>query len=282
METTRSHLLIDGPLVTVPVKLTRALGSLSKAAVLQQVSWKLQAAGEDYDDGYRWVPLLSADLADLTGLSESTVRRLVVDLEKLGVLVSEQPETFNRRKWYRIDHAAVDALVDPESVGTGQPTDLRASRTRAAEGPESGPSQPRNLRGSSSTDLETTPPEELPLLDDRDVPRDTTRAETIAGRSRAGRALRQTGRARKPDPVWDALVEVFPVATSSENSFVGKIVRELKAMDPVPEPAEIVRRATWVRETFDNASVAAVTKHWTRAGQELARRPRRLDLSKVQ
>lgn len=145
------------------------------------------------------------------------------------------------------------------------------SRTGAATPQGRGDRGPRG-RGSNESQIEReNPSESLALLvDDETAKRGTSGTESPQRKPRTR------------DPIWDALVAIFPAETPSEQSFTGKIVRELKQMDPVPESDDVRRRAEWVRDRFENASVAAVTKHWTAAGKALDNpRNRRLDLSKV-
>ncbi len=97
--------LFDERVVAVQPSLVRAVGSVTAAAVLQQVHYHAQA-GHVQEDG--WVARTYADLGREIGLTEEQARRAVGKLESLGLMESCQPEGHVRRKWYRI---AYDSAV---------------------------------------------------------------------------------------------------------------------------------------------------------------------------
>lgn len=71
-----------------------------------------------------------------------------------------------------------------------------------------------------------------------------------------------------PNPVWDALCEVFGLkpVTEAERKRVGRIVRDLKAKEARPE--EITQRLARYRQEWPNAAATpeALLKHWDAFG----------------
>lgn len=113
----RSRLLIDERVIAVQPSLVRALG-LTKAVVLQQIHWHLEAGGHGklHADGEEWFPVTQDVLADEIGLTRPIVRQAIDALEAAGIVLACQPEGHrSRRKWYRIDHSHVlfVQVIDP-------------------------------------------------------------------------------------------------------------------------------------------------------------------------
>lgn len=146
--------LLDERVVAVQPSLVRAFG-MNCAVVLQQVHWHIRAGDTRHHDGHEWVRMPYAMIEDETGLTEKMIRTAVGKLEDpdgVAVLVSCQPESWDRTKWYRIDH---------DNVG------LRPVRPSAREG---GSNRPQGRvttarRGAS------------PLSDDEDPSRSTRQAQ---------------------------------------------------------------------------------------------------------
>ncbi|TCJ88035.1 UNVERIFIED_ORG: DnaD/phage-associated family protein [Anoxybacillus amylolyticus] len=100
-----SNLLFDDqPLVILP-QLALAIG-LNESIVVQQLHYWLKKS-ENVHDGYKWVYNTYADWQrQFPFWSESTIRRIILKLEKMGIIVAAN---FNRSKidktkWYRIDY----------------------------------------------------------------------------------------------------------------------------------------------------------------------------------
>ncbi|AMX82488.1 DNA replication protein DnaD [Geobacillus subterraneus] len=97
-------LLDDEPLIILP-QLAVAIG-LNESIIVQQLHYWLEKS-ENIRDGYKWVYNTYADWQEQFPFwSESTIRRIITKLEKLGIIVSAN---FNRSKvdktkWYRIDY----------------------------------------------------------------------------------------------------------------------------------------------------------------------------------
>lgn len=87
---------------------------------------------------------------------------------------------------------------------------------------------------------------------------------------------------RKPDPIWDVVVELFfPSGVSvSDGKRIGKIVRDLKSKSATSEQiGDRFNRATteWKGRRF---GPEALTKHWDQLDVPRMAEPNRLDLSK--
>lgn len=128
--------LFDERVVAVQPSLVRAVGSVSTAAVLQQIHYHAQAG---HTKGEGWVVRTYAELGQEIGLSCEQIRRAVGKLEEMGVVESCQPEGHVRRKWYRIVHGA-PALSE---TSNRQNRRLEAAKSPDAIG---------RIDGSSSTD----------------------------------------------------------------------------------------------------------------------------------
>ena len=106
--------LLDERVVVAQPSLIRAVG-LYVAVVVQQVHYHVVYGHDVVErDGEQWWPVTIASFADELGLTFDQMRRGLEAAERAGVLISCQPEKrTSRRKWYRVDRAAVDALVCP-------------------------------------------------------------------------------------------------------------------------------------------------------------------------
>ena len=115
-----SKLLInESPLQVLP-SLAELIG-LNEAIVLQQIHYwirEAEKAGRNYYDGWYWVyNSVRGWHEQLPFWSANTVQRIFATLESKGVLVSGNynQTTFDRTKWYRIDHAKLDSLLEARS-----------------------------------------------------------------------------------------------------------------------------------------------------------------------
>lgn len=95
-------LLASGYFVQVHPEVVRKLKSANQALCLQKLSYWLERATNEYD-GYVWVFNTYEEWAEDLGLSASQVERAMITLEEMGLVITVQPEGFDRRKWYRID-----------------------------------------------------------------------------------------------------------------------------------------------------------------------------------
>ncbi|WKA46925.1 DnaD domain protein [Geobacillus zalihae] len=115
-----SNLLFDDqPLVILP-QLALAIG-LNESIVVQQLHYWLKKS-ENVHDGYKWVYNTYADWQrQFPFWSESTVRRTITKLEKMGIIVAAN---FNRSKidktkWYRIDYDKLAEITKEMSEMSG-------------------------------------------------------------------------------------------------------------------------------------------------------------------
>lgn len=129
-----SGLLFDERIVAVQPSLVRLVGSVTAAAVVQQIHYHAQA-GHTEADG--WVVRTYEALGNELGLDERKVGRAVVKLEQAGILETCQPEGHIRRKWYRIRY-------DCEAL-----SDSSKHRFRSLQQPKS--ALPTTENGSSSS-----------------------------------------------------------------------------------------------------------------------------------
>lgn len=108
-------LLDDQPLVILP-QLAVAIG-LNESIVVQQLHYWLEKS-ENVHDGYKWIYNTYEDWREQFPFwSESTIRRIITKLEKIGIIVAAN---FNRSKidktkWYRIDYDKLAELTTPSN-----------------------------------------------------------------------------------------------------------------------------------------------------------------------
>lgn len=143
-----SALLLDEPCLVIQPVLVRALGHLVDAAVLQQLHYWMQRA-QSRHEGFTWVWKTYEEWGEEIGVSTKQVRSAIERLETRGVVVSCQPESWNRRKWYRIDYTNDVLYGDSPSAHTGSsisPTGQFQAPTQAV---------PSALQGASNTETTT-------------------------------------------------------------------------------------------------------------------------------
>ncbi|MEM6260473.1 MAG: hypothetical protein AAGI37_19535 [Planctomycetota bacterium] len=78
---------------------------------------------------------------------------------------------------------------------------------------------------------------------------------------------------RKRDPLFDAVAECEGIKTgtripASTAKRIGAVVAELRAKDA--DAVDVPERWAWVQQTFDNATIQALAKHWTTSGTRTA------------
>lgn len=123
-----ASLLLNERFVAVFPSLVRALGGIADAAVLQEIHFQLQTGGKE-KDGQRWVPATLNDLSQAVGLSPDAINRTAKRLRDKGVLVTANPEAFQRRTWWRIDYDALNHLAEPQN-GTSESAKSQVAKTR--------------------------------------------------------------------------------------------------------------------------------------------------------
>jgi len=133
----KKNILIDEyPLLVLPA-LAAAIG-LNEAIALQQLHYWLESPkGGVLIDGERWVYNTYPDWKkdNFPFWSEHTIQRVFQNLEDMGLVVSMQKAEYDRKKYYRIDYAKLDASIMPSwndgtsQVGTIEDANLDASLT---------------------------------------------------------------------------------------------------------------------------------------------------------
>ncbi|WP_025950442.1 DnaD domain-containing protein [Geobacillus thermocatenulatus] len=125
-------LLDDQPLVILP-QLAVAIG-LNESIVVQQLHYWLEKS-ENVHDGYKWIYNTYEDWREQFPFwSESTIRRIITKLEKIGIIVSAN---FNRSridktKWYRIDYdklAEFTSNQDEQTTGQNDVSTVQNEQT---------------------------------------------------------------------------------------------------------------------------------------------------------
>ncbi|GCD83698.1 hypothetical protein PTHTG4_27620 [Parageobacillus thermoglucosidasius] len=104
-------LLDDEPLVILP-SLAVAIG-LNESIVVQQLHYWLEKS-EHVHDGYKWVYNTYEDWREQFPFwSESTIRRIITKLEKIGIIVAANlnRSKIDKTKWYRIDYEKLAELT---------------------------------------------------------------------------------------------------------------------------------------------------------------------------
>ena len=241
--------LLNERVVTAQPSLIRLLG-LTKAVVLQQLHWHLAAAGHGIEhDGEMWYPVTCTVLAAEMGLAPDAVRRALVALEADELVLSCQPEHYQRRKWYRVN--AENVLLCPiRRFAASEDADLPVGSRESADSPT------KPLRQEKAE-------EQAPLRQEK-------RLEKRAGgeSSKPPRARSEAQKAR--DGIWDALAGFFdPPQTTSERSLWGKVVSELVAVEATP-PAVIGACVELRKRDWKDPTPRAVVSHWA----SLTARPR--------
>jgi len=119
-------LIEDFPLQIIP-RLAVAIG-LNEALFIQQLHYWARKS----KDGWVYNTYESWQKDNFPFWSAKTIARIVYNLEDLGLIISKQPDAFDRKKYYAIDYDQVDALSDTDyddlsdgmdqidSMGTGQ------------------------------------------------------------------------------------------------------------------------------------------------------------------
>ncbi|KYD24588.1 DnaD domain-containing protein [Parageobacillus toebii] len=104
-------LLDDEPLVILP-SLAVAIG-LNESIFVQQLHYWLEKS-EHVHDGYKWVYNTYEDWREQFPFwSESTIRRIITKLEKIGIIVAANlnRSKIDKTKWYRIDYEKLAELT---------------------------------------------------------------------------------------------------------------------------------------------------------------------------
>lgn len=159
-----SNMLIDDrPIMFLPM-LAKALGSCERAIVLQQIHWLSRQPNSGTDaDGYHWVWGTYDDWArDYFPMwSPHTLAKVIRKLEDSGVLVSAQlrAHEHNHTKYYRVDYAALDAML-PDQVASIVPDSIASNASNQAASINSTETSSENTAKSQKRPPRAQKPEE--------------------------------------------------------------------------------------------------------------------------
>lgn len=161
-----SKLLInEQPLQVLPT-LSKAIG-LNGSIVLQQVHYWLENARKGknkakYKEGKYWVynSYPKWKKSNFPFWSVATIKRIFLNLEDQGFLLSAQFSGNNRQKWYTIDYEKVDELEASLEIPSGQNEPMEQPKVTPSNSSKctdaSGQNDPMLNRNLTETTTETT------------------------------------------------------------------------------------------------------------------------------
>ena len=172
-----SNLLIaEPPLIVLPTLAT--LAGLNEAIFLQQLHYWLVRSGKERD-GRLWIYNTYDEWREqLPFWSRATLRRIVNGLEERGLVISTDgynQTKVDRTKWYTIDYAAVDHLLEPAddmltlSTSTDQDEqvdDHNVSSSVPETTSENTPERPFEASNGRPTDYDESRDVLLPYVED--------------------------------------------------------------------------------------------------------------------
>ena len=109
----------DDTCLIIQPQIAKILGR-STATFLQQVHYWLttQSSVGIVIDEQRWIYNTYSSWAQIIGMSESTVRRIIGKLETLGILLSQNlnKKKYDQTKWYSINYDALNVIIPTVSL----------------------------------------------------------------------------------------------------------------------------------------------------------------------
>jgi len=130
----RRLLLDENPLILLPT-LAAVLG-VNEALILQQFNYWIQASKNDWK-GFRWTYNSYTEWRkQFKFLSVPTIGRVIRNLEKKGLVVSEvgpNRKNFDRTKWYRIDYDKFDELFPEDTLANDDGIKLTQSNVSKSD-----------------------------------------------------------------------------------------------------------------------------------------------------
>lgn len=176
--------LLDEPPIVLYPSLAKALG-VNQAAVFQQLHYLLIATkiGKNkynFVDNKWWVYNTYEEWMEyFTWLRPSTIKQCFLDLETLGIVVSQQgvKKPTDRRKWYTIDYEAWEKFR--ESIGQN----LSDERTKSVPSMNG-----QNLSDVYSTEIENT----TDIYSDTDVSDEISATQPTAERAKENQPQQDT------------------------------------------------------------------------------------------
>jgi hypothetical protein len=108
----KTHSILSEPPILITPSLACHIG-LDAAVMVQKISFLCNTPRSGkVIDGEKWIFNTLAQWQEIFPFwSQATIRRLISELEKCGVLMSKQPEGNNRTKFYRINQGVYEALT---------------------------------------------------------------------------------------------------------------------------------------------------------------------------
>lgn len=123
----------ENPLV-VNVELARILG-LNESIVIQQIHYWIEInkkKNHNFRDGRTWTYNSYPEWQEQFPFwSESTIKRIIVRLEKEGYIISTQynKKTYDKTKWYTLDYEKIAILIQKtRNNRTGQNDPIDSSK----------------------------------------------------------------------------------------------------------------------------------------------------------
>jgi DNA-binding PadR family transcriptional regulator len=167
--------LMDEPPITVYPSLAAHFQNVNKAIILQQLHFLLgvtEKAKSKYNliDGRWWVYNTHEEWQrdHFQWLSISTIKRLLIELEKDGIVLSQQSvkHKSDRRKWYAIDYECLQKILDPSdqnSLMVDETKIVPCNRSKLSDGyTETTTESLKDISPTGETDPEPQKPKTIP------------------------------------------------------------------------------------------------------------------------
>ncbi len=164
-----SYLLLDEPPLMILPQLAAQIG-LNEAVILQQVNYWLRDKRIKQDRRYTfqdrfWIYNGYPDWQQQFPFwSQNTIYRTIRSLEKLGILLSRQIRSSDRRKWYSIDYDKLNSISSIWRDGRPQDEGLLTEISSESDSPP--PKRVRKQRISKRVLDNYVEPEYEPTADE--------------------------------------------------------------------------------------------------------------------
>lgn len=164
-----SYLLLDEPPLMILPQLAAQIG-LNEAVILQQINYWLRDKRIKQDRRYTfqglfWIYNGYPDWhQQFPFWSQTTIYRTIRNLEKLGILLSRQIHSSDRRKWYSIDYNKLNSITSIWRDGTPQNEGLLTEISPESDSPP--PKRVRKQRISKNVLDHYVEPEYEPTCDE--------------------------------------------------------------------------------------------------------------------
>lgn len=147
-----SHLLInESPLQVLP-SLATAIG-LNEAIILQQLHYWL-ARSENERAGRKWVFNNYSHWGEQFPFwSARTIQRAFLNLERLGLVLTDQPGGSDRRKWYTIDYDQLAEIGDNMALSSRQSGTIPSRQIGTMNAPDWNDDQNKRLQQETTQEI---------------------------------------------------------------------------------------------------------------------------------